>query len=61
MRYSANFTVERNTESVKKVCNVGNLANTFAVAASKQILPFLLVDQAERLDTRLMERKNRTE
>ena len=40
----------------KKACNVDNLANMFEVAASKQLMPFVLVDQAQRLDTGLAEK-----
>ena len=39
------------TQNLTKVCNLGNLANTFEKAASKQLVPFLLVDQAQRSDT----------
>ena len=40
----------------RKIREKGNLANIFEVAASKQLLPFLLVDHAQRLDTGLAER-----
>ena len=56
IRDSADFKVERNAKPEKVVCNLGNLANTFEVAASKQLLPFVLVDQAQRLDTGLAEK-----
>ena len=53
---SADFTVEMNAKSGKKVCNLGNLANAFEMAASKQLTPFFLVDQAQRLETRFAEK-----
>ena len=56
VRDSADFTVERNAKSKKKACNLDNLANMFEVAASKQLMPFVLVDQAQRLDTGLAEK-----
>ena len=40
----------------RKIREKGNLANTFEVVASKQLLPFLLVDQAQGLETRLAKR-----
>ena len=33
-------------QNLAKVCSLGNLANTVEKAASKQLVPFLLVDQA---------------
>ena len=36
--------VERNAKSKKGVCHFGNLANAFEMAASKQQMPFPLVD-----------------
>ena len=42
IRDSRDFTVERK-EIRTKLCNLGNLANTFEIAASKQLMPFLLV------------------
>ena len=54
IRDSADFTVQRNAKKKKekKVCNLGNPANAFVMATSKQ----LLVDQAQRLDTGLLEK-----
>ena len=52
IRDSAYFTVQRNAKREKKVCNLGNPANAFMMATSKQ----LLVDQAQRLDTGLVEK-----
>ena len=40
----------------KGVCNLGNLENTFVMTASKRVMPFLLVDQTDRLDTGLAEK-----
>ena len=45
IRDSADFTVEGNAKSGKKVCSLGNLGNAFEMAASKQLMPFLLLDQ----------------
>lgn len=42
IRDSADFTVERNTKSEKKFCNLGNLANSFEIAVSK-LMCFLLL------------------
>ena len=52
IRDSADFTVQRNAKREKKGCNLGNPANAFVMATSKQ----LLVDQAQRLDTGLGEK-----
>ena len=52
IRDSADFTVQRNAKREKKGCNLGNPANAFVMATSKQ----LLVDQAQRLDTGLVEK-----
>ena len=52
IRDSADFTVHRNAKREKKGCNLGNPANAFVMATSKQ----LLVDQAQRLDTGLVEK-----
>ena len=48
---------ERNTR--KRVCNLGNFAYTFEMTASRQLEPFLRVDQAQRLARHRTEEKFR--